>query len=328
MEIRLNQLKSHLERNDLAPVYIIAGDEPLQKQEAGDLLRATARSLGFEERHTFVIDSGKADWSPILAATQSMSLFSQKQLIEVKQLVQSPGNQGRDVLRAIVDHPSPDNLFVLSLPRLDSNIKKSAWFKAMLAAGVLINVWPVTLKDLPGWINQRMQASGLNADLDACKLLAERSEGNLLAAMQEIEKLALSGHSHITEESVLESVLDSSRFDIFSLADSLLTNDTQRYHQILTSLEATGTPAMLVRWVLAREIRTVIGVASGKIKHLPGNRQSLVNRALKHKSIQQWQNDMSRLCKIDALIKGQGFGSPWAAMLDLGLNSIFSEQVS
>jgi len=311
----------------LAGVYIFAGDEPLQKQEAGDLIRVAAKKQGFEERHTFVIDSAKSDWQPVLAATQSLSLFAQRQLIEIKMLVPRPSDEGRQVLLAIAENLSPDNVVVLSMPRLDGNLKKTAWFKALSMAGVLVNVWAISIKELPGWISQRIKMAGMTADFAACNLLAERSEGNLLAASQEIEKLVLTGHKNVTESLVLETVLDSARFDVFALTDSLLANDTARYRQILISLEQTGTPSSVVRWVLAREIRTVIGVASGAVQKLPGNRMSLIRRALKHKPIQEWQTDMLRLSEIDAQIKGQGTGSPWLAMLDLGIGNLLINKV-
>lgn len=321
MEIRAAQFRKHLERDPLAAVYILAGDEPLQKKEAGDLLRTRACEQGFEERHTFVMDSAKSDWQPVLAATQSMSLFAQRQLIEIKMLIQRPGDEGRSVLQSLAENLSPDNIIVLSMPRLDASLKKTAWFKALSNAGALLQFWPVSSQELPGWINRRIQAAGVTADKAACSILAERSEGNLLAADQEIEKLVLTGHTHITAEVVLESVLDSARFDIFALTDSLLANEAGRYRQILRSLQQSGTPAAVVKWVLAREIRTVIGVASGKVQKLPPARMSTIRGALKRRSIQEWQSDMLRLTRIDAQVKGQETGSPWSAMLDIGVKT-------
>lgn len=329
MRLRFDQINSHLQKG-LEPLYLICGDEPLQLMEASDAIRAAARERGFSDRE--VLDVGKGfDWNQLLAASDSLSLFAERKLIELRLPSAKPGTDGAKALVAYCDNPASDNLLLISCGKLDKRQQQSKWFKALEKAGVVIQVWPVEPRELPGWIQRRMMALGLTADAEAARLLAERVEGNLLAAAQEIDKLVLLyGEGELTVDQLEEAVADSSRFDIFELVDTALSGDTVRTSRIIEGLRGEGVEPVLVSWALAREVRSLAEMAAGQTKGEPieavmkrfrvwQKRLGPVRAGLKRHNLRRWHQFLKRAGRIDRIIKGVEPGNPWDELLQLSL---------
>lgn len=236
MKLNFNQLGSHLDKT-LQPVYFISGDEPFQVDESVRLIREAAKSQGYTEREVYHVDRS-FDWSELTNSVNSMSLFAERKVIELRIPTGKPGDKGSKALVAYTSQIPEDNLLLIVSGKLDSNQTKSKWFKALDVAGAMLAVWPLEIQQLPGWLKQRMQIRGLQPTEDALTILAEQVEGNLLAADQELEKLRmLYGEGAITAENVIEAVSDSARFDAFALVDVALQGDPVRVSRILHGLK-------------------------------------------------------------------------------------------
>lgn len=329
MKLRPEQLDGHL-AGGLAPIYVVSGDEPLLLQEACDAVRAAARARGYAERTVFTVETG-FDWGELAEAAAGMSLFATQRLIELRLPGGKPGEAGARALTAYATRPPADNLLLLSLPRLDKAAQSSKWFTALEQAGVLLQPWPPAPAQLPGWVAQRMRAKGLQPTPAAAAALAARVEGNLLAGVQEIEKLLLlRGPGAVDEANVMDAVADSARFDVFTLTDSALAGDAGRCLRILRGLQAEGVEPVLVGWALAREIRLLAALAQGLARggkpfalyqqhRVWEKRQPLVERALKRHDLARWW-ELLRLCaRVDRVIKGRAAGNVWDDLLQLCL---------
>ena len=262
MKIRADQLQSHLQNavqnNQLLPIFMISGDEPLLSQEAADSVRATARQLGYTERETFHVE-GKFDWNPVLNETSSMSLFADKKIIELRIVNGKPGDQGSKALCELCETLTSDNLLLVILPKLDRNAQKSKWVKTLEAKGAHIQVWPVNSDQLPRWIKQRLGQVGIDANAEAVKILADRVEGNLLAAMQEINKLKLLSMEGKMDASTMSSVVaDSARYDLSTFVDTALGGDAQSAARALRGLHNEGTDPLSLLWAITRELRILV----------------------------------------------------------------------
>lgn len=319
MKLKPEQLSNHL-KQPLQPVYLLSGDEPLLVQEAGDQLRAAARHQGFSEREVFHADAGFG-WDALLQSSQSLSLFSDKQLIELHIPNGKPGVKGADMLAQILASPSPDNLILIYCPKLDAATQRSAWFNAIDKAGVIIQLWPVETQRLPNWIQQRCQSTGLSIDTEAAQLLADRVEGNLLAAAQEIEKLKLLNDGKpLSVEQILGGVSDNARYDLFGLLDAALEAKSSRCLKIVQGLRAEGTDAIVVLGSLTWELRKLLELSQypGAISEMQykkhriwGNRKTLVNQALRRLRPTQLSQMLQRCAAIDQAIKGMRPDDPW-----------------
>lgn len=263
MRLRVEQLAKHLQ-NDLLPVYLVAGDEPLQQDECLDALRAAARQKGFDERHRFSADTG-IDWNALLNESQSMSLFGGRRILELVLLEKRPDKNGSQILRDLLDHPNDDTLILIRCSRLDRRKDwNSAWVKAVEKVGAVVEIWPVEGKQLQHWLRDRLAALKLTIDDDALELLIQRSEGNLLAAAQEVDKLALlATDGRVDAATVQQAVGDSSRYTPFDLTDATSGGDANRALRILRTLRAEGVEAPVVLWALGREIRALDALATG-----------------------------------------------------------------
>ncbi|HCD75150.1 MAG TPA: DNA polymerase III subunit delta, partial [Alcanivorax sp.] len=263
MRLRVEQLAKHLQ-NDLLPVYLVAGDEPLQQDECLDALRAAARQKGFDERHRFSADTG-IDWNALLNESQSLSLFGGRRILELVLLEKRPDKAGSQILRDLLDHPNDDTLILIRCSRLDRRKDwNSAWVKAVEKVGAVVEIWPVEGKQLQHWLRDRLAALKLTIDDDALELLIQRSEGNLLAAAQEVDKLALlATDGRVDAATVQQAVGDSSRYTPFDLTDATSGGDANRALRILRTLRAEGVEAPVVLWALGREIRALDALASG-----------------------------------------------------------------
>jgi DNA polymerase-3 subunit delta len=256
MQVRPEQLPQHLARG-LQPVYTIHGDEPLLAQEAGDAIRAAARAAGYVERKVFTVSGAHFDWSGLLGAAQAMSLFAERQLIEIRIPSGKPGKDGSEALQRYCDALSDDVLTIVHLPKLDRQQMNGAWFGALSQAGPMIEVQPVERRLLPPWLAQRLAAQGQRvADGEAGQqtlaFFADRVEGNLLAAHQELQKLALLYPAgELAFEQVEAAVLNVARYDVSKLCDAVLAGQTARVLRMLDGLRAEGEAAVLVHWHVA-----------------------------------------------------------------------------
>lgn len=246
----------------LPAVIIISGDEPLQHMEACDLVRRQAREAGVEEREVLDVEANFA-WGRLIEAGASMSLFASRKLIELRLGSSKPGQEGGKVLKEYAESTvNSDNILLIMAARLDAREQKSAWFKAIDKVGLFVPVWPVDASRLGFWLRDRAQRHGLNLSLDAARLLGERTEGNLLAADQELQKLALilPPNSQVLPAQVAGDVGSSARYDVFTLIDACLKGERERLIRILAGLQAEGTEAPIVLWALTREIRTLLSL--------------------------------------------------------------------
>jgi DNA polymerase-3 subunit delta len=262
MQIKADALAAQLAKG-LKSIYTIHGDEPLLAQEAGDAIRAAARQAGHSERQVFIVSGAYFDWGPVLAAAQAISLFADKQLIEIRIPNGKPGKEGSEALQRYCEAVPPEVLTLVMLPRLDKTQLSSAWFSALDGAGLSVRVDPVERRELPAWIARRLQQQGQQVPPGpegqrALEFFADRVEGNLLAAHQELQKLAL---LHLPGELSLAqieaAVLDVARFDVFKLSEAVLSGKIARVMRMLDGLRAEGEAAVLVHWTLAEDIRAL-----------------------------------------------------------------------
>ena len=225
MRLYPEKLSAHLQQQ-LLPVYLVSGDEPLLLQECCDLIRSQARAQGCTDRE--VIDAGVAgfDWQEILHSATSMSLFAERRLVELRLASGKPGAEGSKALCEYLDISGGEDVLLIIAGKIDKQSTNSKWFKALDQAGAVIQVWPVDAGKLPRWLRQRVADAGMTIDDDALQLLCERVEGNLLAAVQEVEKLKLLvSDSQITAQTVTEAVSDNARYNLFDMADNALKGD-------------------------------------------------------------------------------------------------------
>ena len=331
MKISANQLSPHL-RKSLCSCYLVSGDEPLLLQEALDAIRAAARDKGFGTRELFVQTTG-FDWNDLACAGGNLSLFADRQIIELRLPTGKPGVKGSAAIADFVANAGDDLLFIVSAPRLDRNAQKTKWVKALDAAGALVQIWPINPRELPAWINGRMNGVGLKPDRDAVRLIADRVEGNLLAAQQEIEKLRLlHGEGSISAADVDAAVADSSRFDVYKLVDAAVGGNAKRAIRILGGVRAEGVEPVIVMWALTRELRTLATLADGIAARADlgsamrkagvwQNRQGLVRACIGRHSPNTFYALLQLARKADAAAKGQLRGDPWqlATRLVLGI---------
>lgn len=333
MKLSPAQLNKHLQ-GQLAPVYIVSGDDPLLCQEAADAIRGAARQQGYDERQVFSADAN-FDWGNLLMAGASLSLFAQRRLLELRLPSGKPGDKGAAALIEYCANPAEDTLLLISLPKLDGSAQKTKWGKALVEGGhcQFIQIWPVDAQQLPQWINQRLSQAGLTAQRDAVDMIAARVEGNLLAAAQEIEKLKLLADGNpITVETVQAAVADSARFDVFGLVDAILNGEAAHALRMLEGLRGEGVEPPVILWALARELRLLAGLAQQFSQGVPldkafsqarppvwDKRRPLVSKALQRLSAQRWAMLLQDAQHIDAQIKGQAQGSPWTSLARLSL---------
>jgi DNA polymerase-3 subunit delta len=329
MRVKPEQLIAHLQKS-LAPLYLVFGDEPLLVQEAADAIRAAARREGYAERELFTVESG-FNWQTLLASGSNLSLFAQRRIAELRIPSGKPGLEGGKIIEQYCASLPPDTLTLVLCPKLDKAQQASKWFKALEGAAVTVQVYPVERGRLPDWIAARLAAQEQRAERDTLQFLADRVEGNLLAAHQEIRKLGLLYPAGIlTFEQVREAVLDVSRYDVFNLAEAMLAGETTRYVHMLEGVRGEGVSPVLVLWALTKEIRTLAQLALGKSRGVAltqgmrdlriwESRQGLVERALNRASGGRLVAALKRAAHIDRTIKGLERGDVWDELLQLGL---------
>ncbi len=339
MQIKPEQLDGHLQRG-LRPLYTIHGDEPLLAQEAADMIRAAARAAGYAERKVFAVSGAHFDWSGVLGAAQAMSLFAERQLIEIRIPGGKPGKDGSDALQRYCETLSDDVLTIVQLPRLDGQQLRSAWFGALDGAGLTVRVEPIDRRALPAWIGQRLAAQGQQfaageAGRQTLAFFADRVEGNLLAAHQELQKLALLyPRGELSFEQVETAVLNVARYDVFKLGEAVLGGQVQRALRMLEGLRAEGESPVLVHWTLTEDIRALRRVreALDGGKPLPvalreariwGAKERLFERIAPHFAPHTLDHLIDAAAVCDGLVKGLSHPDwptePWAALRRLVL---------
>lgn len=320
------QLRAGLQKG-LAPVYLIAGDEPLQSMECQDAIRAAARTQGHTDRTVLDAQNGIA-WQALRFTADSLSLFSSRQLIELRLGDGKPGTEGAETITQYCAEPSPDVVLLISSGKLDGKTLQAGWVKAVEAQGVLVQVWPLKSGEMTAWIKARLQSRGLNATPEAVRLLTDRVEGNLLAAAQDIDKLALlAGGQTLDVREVMAAVGDSARYDLFGLPDSALAGDAARAVRMLRGLRDEGVDPVLICWNLTRELRALNLLAQG---HRPeeiipgykmfGQRESLLRTAALRLGAEKLKRLLREAIRIDRVVKGAAPGQPWEELTGLCLS--------
>ena len=327
MKIRANQLSSHL-KNSLAPCYLVTGDEHLLVAEALDAIRNAARERGFGSRELHVATTG-FDWGQLTASTGNMSLFAEQRIVELRLPTGKPGRSGGQAIVDLVAQTGPELLLIVTGPKLDSGTAKAKWVKTLEKQGVSLPIWPVTLRELPGWIANRMRQVGLQPERDAVTMIADRVEGNLLAASQEIEKLRLLlGEGKVTVADVTGAVAKSSRYDVYKLADAAMAGDAARAIRILGGLREEGVEPVIVMWSLTRELRTLAmlddairqgtDLASAmQTLRVWSSRQGLVRSCVGRHTHGAFHRLLKASGRADAAAKGQRYGDPWQMAADI-----------
>jgi DNA polymerase-3 subunit delta len=329
MRLRPEQLDKQLAQG-LAPVYLISGDETLLVQESADTIRAAARKHGFSERQLFHVE-GNFDWSGIANELSALSLFTERKLLDLRIPSGKPGDAGGKLLEAFCHDPAPDIVLLIQCNKLDGSTTRARWYKAIEEKGITVPVWPIDTAQLPRWIEQRLRAAKLSATPDAIELLADRVQGNLLAAAQEIEKLKLysDGNAPIDAELVAQAVADNARFDPFGLADQALSGNTAACLRALAGLRGEGVEPPVILWVLAKELRALYrcaeqidqGLSVERAMSAAGvweKRKPLMQMALQRVSMKQAAALLVLCNRIDAAIKGSG-DDPWQLLDQLVL---------
>ncbi len=322
MRINTDQLARALGKT-LARSWLIAGDEPLLTGEAADAVRLRARAEGFLGRELFVTDRS-FDWSQVLHAGQAMSLFSERRILEIRMPTPRPGKEGGAVLAALAADPGPDNLLLVVTTRPVKEAWSSGWLKAFDRHGVLVQPEPVSIGRLPAWIAERAKRLGIGFEPGAAEFIAERVEGNLLAARQEVEKLALlHPGAQLGIEAVQSAVANSARYDVYQLGEAALEGDAPRALRILEGLRAEGAEPPLVLWALCRELRALADMRNGVVKRAYGapqeRHENLVRRAAKRTAGEPIGRWFEAAARVDRESKGQSAskGDPWTALAAL-----------
>jgi DNA polymerase III subunit delta len=329
MQLRPAQLASHLARG-LERLYVVHGDETLLALETGDQIRAAARAAGFDQREIFVADAG-FKWDAFAAAQRNLGLFGERKLVDLALPSGKPGTEGARVLETYASNLSDDTIALITLPRLDRAAQSSAWFEALESAGVSIAVYPVERAELPRWLAERLSRQRQRVSDETLQFLADATEGNLLAAKQEIDKLGLLlPEGNLEHEAVLLAVADVARFDVFHLSEAWLAGDAVRSLRILAALEAAGEGVPLLLWQLGEDLHTLAFVLAAASAGTPiatavrnarawGKRQAAMERAARRLDPSVLPTLLVRLARIDALAKGIGKGNVWDELADVAL---------
>ncbi len=330
MQLKGEQLTAHLER-ELKPVYVVYGDEPLLVIEAADAIRAAARAKGFDEREVLTAMAG-FNWADLQHCAGNMSLFGGRTLIDLRIPTGKPGRDGSSALQDYCARPSPDALLLVTLPGLDWTEEKAVWLKALSEAGVAVKLTPPNLAELPSWLAGRLRRQQQTADSEGLRFIAERVEGNLLAAHQEILKLGLLYPvGALSLQQVKEAVLNVARYDLDGLREAMLAGDVARLTRTLDGLQQEGEAPPLVLWAMTEEIRALAQVKAAQGAGQPldvaikearvwGGRQAPFKRAVQRINSARARAALVHASQIDRLIKGAGgTGDLWDEFLRLGL---------
>lgn len=330
-ELRAEQLHQHLQRQTLSPVYLLTGAEPLLVLEAADAVRAKAREAGFGEREVLHAEAG-FDWGQLATAGASMSLFAERRIIELHLPDKGPGKDGGAALTQYIDSAGQDALLLVIAPVLAASARKNAWYRKLAAAGTALFAWPVERRQLPRWISQRAAGRGLQLAPDACELLADLTEGNLLACSQEMDRLGLLyPNQSITANDVAAAAGDQARFDIFDLPAKALDGNAPGALRALQRLREEGVDEVPILWTLTRETRLLYRIAratrAGRAqaaldkRFMPATRKRQLARAARDADPAMLARLLLHAARADRILKGAqpGRGADELVTLTLGL---------
>ncbi len=332
MKIKPEDLEKHLS-SGLKSVYIIGGDEPLLRDEACDLVRQAASASGCEERKVFYVEPG-FDWLSLSMDADNYSLFSQQKFFELRINSGKIGDQGNKALLNYMQNVPDDTLLLIVVDKIDQKFQKAKWFTLLDKIGVVVQIWPVNQRSLPTWVAQRMKARGVKPNPDVVSLIAYRTEGNVLAAAQEVEKLYLIyGQDDINADDVAATVFENARFDVFQLVDMALLGDAKQVNRIFTELRAEGVETVIILWAFAREIRSLVTMAwhmhydrvssnqALSQARVWAKRKAAVSACLQRHKYSDFLFLLKMISHIDKIIKGMKPGNIWDELLQLCLNT-------
>lgn len=330
MRISPEQLSRHLQKQ-LAPLYTVFGDELLLSIESADLIRTRAREAGYSEREIFTIDH-HFNWADLRQSSSNLSLFGERRIMDIRIPSGKPGIQGSAAIEAYCHSLPPDTITLVTLPRIDKQGSAAKWFQALEKSSVMIPVSPVERGRLPAWIGQRLEMQEQSAEPETLQFLAGKVEGNLLAAHQELKKLALLYPvGMLSFNQVKDAVLDVARYDVFKLSNAMMAADTVRYTRILEGLQGEGTALPFIVATLAGQIRSLTVILEGRDSGKPlmqlmnqarvwgGDQQKVVESAASRLSMKQLVQALLHTAKIDRISKGVAQGDAWDELLQLGL---------
>lgn len=325
MELTPDRLVQELQGGTLHPAYLIAGPEPLRVLETADAVRAQARAQGYADREVFDVDGRGFDWSELEATLRAPSLFAARRVIEVRLPSAKPGKDGAAAITGFCEQP-PEDVLLLVTGGDWSKKHGGKWSEAIGRIGCVTIAWAVKPHEMSGWIEQRLRSRGLGADRDAVELLAERVEGNLLAAAQEIDKLVLLADDTRLDAATMQAlVADAARFDVFRLVDGALNGQPAQVARMLAGLRAEGLAVPALMGMVVMELQRAAALA--RVQARGGNlaaefraqrvwqsKQAVFKRALQRHGAGRWEQFLARAGRIDRMAKGQAPGDPWQAL--------------
>ncbi len=329
MRIATEQLAAQLAKK-LAPLYTLFGAEPLLTLEAADRIRAAARKDGYAEREVLTVETG-FNWGSLNMSANSFSLFASKRILELRIPGGKPGVEGSEAIVKFCERLPDDTICLVSLPALDRTQLSGRWFTALESAGVAVEAKEVSRQQLPEWLSLRLAAQKQTCDRETLQWLTERVEGNLLAAYQEVQKLALLfPEGALDGDAVREAVLDVSRYDVRKLGEAVLARDIPRLVRMMEGLQGEGAAPPLVLWAITEEIRALLKISEGlqsgralsqllRDARVWGARQQLIEKAARRAEPAQLKMALARAAQADQMIKGLRRGDVWDALLQLAL---------
>ncbi len=324
-----DDLPRHLS-SGLKPLYVVHGDALLLVIEAADRIRAAARAAGYSERETFVVEQ-YFKWGELRNSAQSLSLFAERKVLDIRIPSGKPGTEGGQALQDYAAHLSPDVLTLITLPKLDWTAQKSQWFSALERHGVVVSADDIPRKNLPRWLATRLQRQDQSADEATLDFIADRCEGNLLAAFQEIQKLALLYPAgNLSFENVKNAVMDVARYDVFKLSEAMLQGNPARFAHMLSGLRAEGTATVLILWAMSEDVRAlgkVLQAMQGgsdlssalRAVRVRKDKQGMIESAARRCKFPQIERALQHAARVDKTIKGLRQGDVWDELLQLGL---------
>ncbi|HEB78500.1 MAG TPA: DNA polymerase III subunit delta [Methylothermaceae bacterium] len=329
MRIDFAQLDARLKQR-VEPVYLLYGDEPLQLVEAADAIRRSCRRHGYEERQIFSVLPG-FDWKELAAETDALPLFASRRLLDIRVPEGKVGHEGARVLSRYAEAPASDTVLLLILENAPAAVAKARWFQQLERRGIAVQTRALHGREFLAWLERRARSVGLHLEQDALQLLAMRTEGNLLAAAQEIDKLhVLYGAAVIDARRLARAVADSARFDVFDLTEAILLGQVQRCDRVLAGLAAEGVAPAVVIWAITRELRLLLTLLDDRRRGIPlsescrrlrlwERRRRQLERALQRLKPADLHRAVRLAAQIDARIKGQQEGEVWPGLRDLCL---------
>lgn len=330
MKISPENLSNELTRK-LLSCYLISGDEPLLVQESHDLIRKKAYKEGFTIRETFD-QTQTFDWQEIINSCSNMSLFSDKKIIEIRFASSKPGREAINSINELIARLNQDLMIIISMPKLDKASLSAKWCQNLQKKGAIIQIWPLKSGEFPYWLEKRINAAGLNASREVVLILADRVEGNLLAAAQAIEKLKLYlGDGNVSETVMQKVVSDDSRYDVYKLIDAILVGNIQLSLRILQSLRDESMDAVVIIWALNRELRLLsklsFAIESGANQNevmqsyrIWSSRQNIVSSCLNRHQLFDFHNMIKACTNADNVAKGQEQGDKWQLIKNIILH--------